>query len=169
MKRIQAVLHKAQTSPFYLWMLNQLLWRLIPFNHSHKVTIHAISDTSVNIKLPYRKSNMNHLKGMHACALATLCEYACGIGLMTKLDPKEYRIILKEIKLDYQAQGKTDVFALFDINAEQLQTEILEPLATFGSIVRTYTVQAFDTNQKLVCTGEITWQLKSWDKVKQAQ
>lgn len=166
MKQIQAVLLKARTSPFYLWILNQLLWRLIPFNHSHKVTIHAISETSVTIRLPYRKSNLNHLQGMHACALATLCEYACGIGLMTQLDPNKIRIILKEIKLDYHAQGKTDVFAHFDIDAQQLQSEILEPLANFGTVLRAYTVKAFDTKQKLICTGEITWQLKSWDKVK---
>jgi acyl-coenzyme A thioesterase PaaI-like protein len=168
MKLILSILHKAKTSPYYLWLLNRLLWRLIPFNHSHKVTIHAISDEAITIKLPYRKSNQNHLKGMHACALATLCEYACGIGLMTKLDPKKYRIILKEIKLDYQAQGKTDVFASFDIDAQELEDEILAPLASFGTIVRTYTVKAFDTNQKQICTGEITWQLKSWDKVKHA-
>lgn len=166
MKLIQSILTKAKTSPFYLWVLNHLLWRLIPFNLSHKVTIQSISDTAVVIRLPYRKSNRNHLKGMHACALATLCEYACGIGLMTRLDPKQYRIILKEIKLDYHAQGKSDVFAHFTIDAHQLEREVLIPLATLGTIIKTYTIKALDTNQKLICTGEITWQLKHWDKVK---
>ena len=103
---------------------------------------------------------------MHACALATLCEYACGIGLMTKLDPKQYRIILKEIKLDYHNQGKSDVYADFKMDDQLLETEILTPLATRGTIVKTYTIRAMDIHQKLICTGEITWQLKSWDKVK---
>ena len=166
MKLIQSVLTKAKNSPFYLWVLNHLLWRLIPFNHSHKVCIQSISDTAVTIRLPFRKSNQNHLKGMHACALATLCEYACGIGLMTKLDPKQYRIILKEIKLDYHNQGKSDVYADFKMDDQLLETEILTPLATRGTIVKTYTIRAMDIHQKLICTGEITWQLKSWDKVK---
>jgi len=169
MKLLQSILHKAKFSPFYLWVFNRLLWRLIPYNHSHKITILSISDTAVTVKLPYRKSNQNHLKGMHACALATLCEYACGIGLMTRLDPKLYRIILKEIKLTYHAQGKTDVFANFDIDAQQLDAEILNSLATQGTIDKICIVKAMDKHQKIICTGEITWQLKRWDKVNYKQ
>jgi acyl-coenzyme A thioesterase PaaI-like protein len=166
MKLIQSILLKAQSSSFYLWLLNRLLWRLIPFNHSHKVSIHKISDEQVIIKLPYKRSNQNHLKGMHACALATLCEYACGIGLMTKLDPKNYRIILKEIKLDYLAQAKSDVFAAFTIDDITLQNEVIKPLSETGVIVKTYTIEAFDKSNKAICTGQITWQLKKWDMVR---
>jgi acyl-coenzyme A thioesterase PaaI-like protein len=166
MKLIQSILLKAQSSSFYLWLLNRLLWRLIPFNHSHKVSIYKISEEQVTIKLPYKRSNQNHLKGMHACALATLCEYACGIGLMTKLDPKNYRIILKEIKLDYLAQAKSDVFAAFTIDDITLQNEVIKPLSETGVIVKTYTIEAFDKNSKAICTGQITWQLKKWDMVR---
>jgi acyl-coenzyme A thioesterase PaaI-like protein len=166
MKQLLIIANKAKKSSFYLWLLNQVLWRVIPFNRNHKVTIEALSDTQVSILLPYRKSNQNHLKGMHACALATLCEYACGIGLMTRLDAKQYRIILKEINLNYQAQAKSDVRALFEIDPNRLEQEIILPLQQTGLTTQTYTVQAFDTNQKLICTGEVTWQLKRWDKVK---
>ncbi|MES2778604.1 MAG: DUF4442 domain-containing protein [Bacteroidota bacterium] len=166
MKQLFTIAHKAKTSSFYLWLLNQVLWRVIPFNRSHKVTIELLSDTRVAILLPYKKSNQNHLKGMHACALATLCEYACGIGLMTTLDPKQYRIILKDIKLSYHAQAKSNVRASFEITPTQLEQEIILPLQQHGLTTQTYTVQAFDMQQKLICTGEVTWQLKRWDKVK---
>jgi acyl-coenzyme A thioesterase PaaI-like protein len=166
MKRINFILTKARTSSFYLWVLNVLLWRLIPFNKSHKVTIEKLEEDKVTIKLPYRKTNQNHLKGMHACALATLCEYASGIGLMTQLNAEHYRIILKEIKLDFQAQAKSDVFASFELNKPQLQTDIIEPLALSGVIVKTFPIRAYDHNHKTICMAEITWQLKSWEKVK---
>lgn len=166
MKQLLIIANKAKNSSFYLWLLNRVLWRVIPFNRNHQVTIEALSDTEVSILLPYKRSNQNHLKGMHACALATLCEYACGIGLMTRLDPKQYRIILKEIKLNYQAQAKSDVRASFEIDPIRLEQEIIMPLQQAGLTTQTYSVQAFDTNQKLICTGEVTWQLKRWDKVK---
>jgi acyl-coenzyme A thioesterase PaaI-like protein len=166
MKQLLIIANKARTSPFYLWLLNIVLWRVIPFNRSHKVTIESLSDTRVSILLPYKKSNQNHLKGMHACALATLCEYACGIGLMTRLDPSLYRIILKEIKLTYHAQAKSNVRATFEINSTLLEQTIIPPLQQTGLTTQTYTVQAFDIHQKLICTGEVTWQLKRWDKVK---
>lgn len=168
MNLIQSILLKARTSPFYFWLLNHLLWRLIPFNRSHKVKISSVKDTQVRILLPYKKPNLNHLKGMHACALATLCEYACGIGLMTRLDPKQYRIILKGITLDYHAQAKTDVHATFELDEQSLVQEVLVPLHQNGVIVKTYHINAYDTSNKLICTGEITWQLKSWNKVKTA-
>ncbi|MES2558126.1 MAG: DUF4442 domain-containing protein [Bacteroidota bacterium] len=166
MKQLFTIANKAKHSSFYLWLLNVVLWRVIPFNRVHKVTIESLSDTQVSILLPYKKSNQNHLKGMHACALATLCEYACGIGLMTTLDPKQYRIILKDIKLSYHAQAKSDVRASFEITPSRLEQEILLPLQQTGLTTQTYTVQAFDTNKKLMCTGEVTWQLKRWDKVR---
>jgi acyl-coenzyme A thioesterase PaaI-like protein len=166
MKLIQSILHKAKTSAFYLWLLNNLLWRLIPFNRSHKVLIHSLSDEHVMIRLPYRKANQNHLKGMHACALATLCEYACGIGLMTRIDPKHYRIILKEIKMDYLMQAKTDVFARFEVNDSFLEKEIYLPLNSKGSVIKLFPITAYDSLGKEICKGEITWQLKRWDQVK---
>lgn len=166
MKLIQSILLKAKTSPFHLWLLNHLLWRLIPFNRSHKVKISSVKDEAVKIVLPYKRANLNHLKGMHACALATLCEYACGIGLMTRLDPKQYRIILKGITLDYHAQAKTAVHATFEMDEQSLQEEVINPLNKTGVIIKTYFIHAYDANNKHICTGEITWQLKSWSKVK---
>jgi acyl-coenzyme A thioesterase PaaI-like protein len=166
MKQVQFILSRAKTSPFYLWVLNRLLWRLIPFNGPHKVTIDSISDSAVTIRLPYIRKNQNHLKGMHAFALGTLCEYACGIGLMITLDPKQYRIILKEVKIDYLRQAKGDVFASFGLDPVELEQTILHPLNETGIITKMFEVTATDADGKEICKGEITWQLKSWEKVK---
>lgn len=166
MKLIPYILQRAKTSSFYRWVLNMILWRLIPFNRPHGVSIIFISDTEVNIRLPYRRSNMNHLKGMHAFALGTLCEYACGIGLMITLDPKQYRIILKGVKIDYIRQAKGDVFAHFGLPVSELEQTILAPLRETGSLTRMFPITAYDVLGNEICKGEITWQLKHWEKVK---
>jgi acyl-coenzyme A thioesterase PaaI-like protein len=165
MKRLQSILLKAKSSSFYLWILNHLLWRFIPFNHHHRVTIQSVADNNISVRLPYRKSNQNHLKGMHACALATLCEYACGIGLMTRLDPTLFRIILKEIRVDYLTQARSTVYATFELDEHELEQDIIIPLNEKGSVVKQFSIEAYDSTGKKVCVGEITWQLKRWDRV----
>jgi acyl-coenzyme A thioesterase PaaI-like protein len=166
MKQLLNIAQKAKHSTFYLWLLNKVLWRVIPFNQSHKVCIEELSDTHVLIRLPYQKSNQNHLKGIHACALATLCEYACGIGLMTHLDATAYRIILQDIQLKYHAQGKQDVYARFETTPDFLQQEIITPLEQFGQVSRTFTIEAYTKTQPSICTAQVTWQLKHWTKVR---
>jgi acyl-coenzyme A thioesterase PaaI-like protein len=162
MKSLLSLATKAQTSAFYLWLLNRVLWRVIPFNKTHRVYIEELSTTHVLIRLPYKKTNQNHLKGMHACALATLCEYACGIGLMMHLNPNEVRIILKDIALTYHAQARQDVFARFELNSLVLNTEILETLDKTGVLFRTFSIEAYTNNQPNICTATVTWQLKKW-------
>ncbi|MCU0442296.1 MAG: DUF4442 domain-containing protein [Bacteroidia bacterium] len=164
MKQLLYLASKAKNSSFYLWLLNRVLWRAIPFNKTHKVLIEELSDTHVLIRLPYIKSNKNHVNGMHACALATLCEYACGIGLMMQLDPSLYRILLKDIQLTYHAQGKQDVFARFEMSPQFMNEEVTEPLLTKGQLFKTFSVEAFTRNQPNICTAQVTWQLKKWNK-----
>lgn len=166
MKQLLYLASKAKHSAFYLWLLNRVLWRVIPFNRTHKVFIEELSDSHVLIRLPYIKSNLNHVKGMHACALATLCEYACGIGLMTNLDPSVYRILLKDIQLTYHAQGKQDVYARFETSPDFLNSEIIEPLTENGQLFKTFTVEAFTKTQPNICTAQVTWQLKKWKAAK---
>ncbi len=166
MNKLLSIAQKAKHSRFYLWLLNQVLWRVIPFNHAHKIWIEELSDTTVRIQLPYIRNNQNHLKGMHACALATLCEYACGIGLITRLNPAKFRLILKDIHVDYHTQGKSAVNVVFTLPETLFKQDILEPLQQEGVVLKTFVTEAFDSTQKLICTAQVTWQLKQWDKVK---
>ena len=55
MENLNKLLEKASHSALYLWILNNVLWRMIPFNNPHKFKIVAIGDTDLKIKLPYRK------------------------------------------------------------------------------------------------------------------
>lgn len=166
MKQLLRLAVKAKYSPFYKWLLNQVLWRVIPFNRTHRIRIVSLDDESVCVELPYIRSNQNHLKGLHACALATLSEYACGIGLMTQLDPSRYRIILKDLRMEYHAQGKESLKAHFRITQAWLNEHILNPLTQNGSVTHTFTVSVYNSLHKPVCTAHVTWQLKAWDKVR---
>lgn len=166
MKKLNSLLDKAKSSPFYLWLLNRLLWRMIPFNGPHKFTILAISDQDLRILLPYRRTNLNHIKGIHACALATLCEYTCGLQLMNVLDASAYRIILQKLEMEYVYQAKSAVIASFSLSESQAEELILTPLLLADAVVHTFELTVNDTTGKVICKASVTWQVKPWSKVR---
>lgn len=71
MKRLLQLLQDAERSPIRLWLLNRIVARAIPFNAPHGIRIQRITPFGIQATLPYRRKNLNHLKGLHACSLAT--------------------------------------------------------------------------------------------------
>lgn len=157
---------KAKKSRFRLWLLNKFLHRIIPFNKPHNFEILTIGDEDVKIRLPYRRKNLNHIRGLHACAMATLAEYTTGFMMIRKLDPKIYRIIMKRIEMDYHYQGKSDATCQFTLNAQQVEENILLPLKNFDAITFVGEPKIYDDKKNHLATGKVYWQVKLWDKVR---
>ncbi|MCK5368211.1 MAG: DUF4442 domain-containing protein, partial [Cyclobacteriaceae bacterium] len=102
---ITKIVKKAQGSSIYLKILNIGLNRMVPFNKPHGFKVVEIGDYHLKTMVPYKKSNFNHIKGIHACALATLSEFTTGFLLLTSLDPKKYRLIMQNLSMDYHYQA----------------------------------------------------------------
>lgn len=160
------LIEKSRTSSFYLWLLNRGLSRMIPFNKPHGFEVTEIGEMSVKTRLPYKKSNFNHIKGLHACALATISEFTTGFVLLTQLDPAQFRIILKTLQMEYHYQGKTDVHAEYAISKEWIQKEIYTPLETEESVVVVCEIKTYNAQNDHISTGKVHWQVKSWKKVR---
>ena len=160
------IVDKAKNSAFYRWLLNLGVTRMIPFNKPHGFKILEISDTKIVTMLPYKKLNFNHIKGLHACAMATLSEFTTGFLMISRLDPKKYRIILKTLEMEYHYQGKMDGTGTFELNDEWLQTHVYTPLESADSTVVVCEIKIHDTEGHHLTTGKVHWQVKSWDKVK---
>ncbi len=166
MNKLQRQLQKARSSVWHLWWLNFGLWRMVPFNAPHKIRIISVAENTITMQAKNTRKNQNHIKGVHACLLATLCEYVSGLSLLARLDPKEYRIILKNIGMTYHYQAKTDVTVTFTLTPEWFENEILGPLRSSGKLFKELSVDAFDTAGNHICTGLVNWQIKSWKDVK---
>src|SRR5688500_15361722 len=121
-------IERAKKSKFYLWLLNMGLARMIPFNKPHGFRILEFGDYHIKLHIPYKRKNFNHIKGLHACALATLSEYGTGLLLISTLGFSVYRHIMQLLEMDYHYQGKMDATAHFEISKEWLQENILVPL-----------------------------------------
>jgi len=82
-----------------LKMINPALRRMIPFNRPHRLTITELTAEQVTVRIPWRKSNLNHLKGIHALALSfSLSEADVKFNILDKLDPEGKTDYLCEIK-----------------------------------------------------------------------
>lgn len=166
MDKLNSFIQKAKHSKFYLWLLNVVLLRMVPFNKPHNIRVTHIGDDELTMMAGNIKSNRNHIKGIHACLLATLCEYVSGLSLLVNFSPKEYRIILKNIHMTYHYQAKTAVCVKFKITKEQIQKDIIDPLKTTDAVFREFPVEVYDSQNNHICTGVINWQIKAWKNVK---
>jgi acyl-coenzyme A thioesterase PaaI-like protein len=157
---------RAKSSGFYRWLLNQVFDRMVPFNKPHHFRILEVGDHHVKTYLPYRRRNLNHVKGLHACALATLTELTSGFLLASRLDPKKFRLILKRLEVDYLYQGKMDAVCEFRLSDDKLREAITGPLQTIESTVFVAEVNIFDLKGNQLTAGKVHWQIKEWSKVR---
>ena len=163
---IQKIIGKAKTSTFYLWLLNFGLNRMVPFNRPHGFKIVKLTDESIETKLPFKTLNFNHIRSVHACALATLTEFTTGVFLISKFGANKYRIILRNLQMEYHYQGKTSVIAKFGLSEKEMRERVFIPLENEESVDIICEVKTYDLNNNHISTGNVTWQIKEWAKVK---
>ena len=89
MFNLNGLLKRASKSPTYLKLLNYGLARKIPFNKPHGFKILEVGEEHITTFLPYKKSNLNHIRGLHACALATLSELTTGVVPLATAEPQK--------------------------------------------------------------------------------
>lgn len=163
---ISKFVERAKKSPFHLKLLNIGLSRMVPFNRRHGVKIIEIGDNSLKAAIPYKKFNLNHIKGIHACALATISEFVTGFLLLIKLDSAKYRLIMQKLEMNYHYQARMDAFAYFSLSDSWIKSNILEPLIDEEKVTVECSVKTMDREGNHLSTGIITWQIKKWANVK---
>ena len=160
------LIKKAQRSRFNRWILNLVLNRMIPFNKPHGFKVLEISEQEVKTFIPYKRRNFNHIRGLHATALATLSEFTTGLMLLNVLGTKNYRIILQRLDIEYHYQGKMDATANFKVTEQWLNEKIYRPLEHLDSIILPCPVVIHDIQGNQLTSATIYWQLKPWENVK---
>ncbi len=166
MKNLHKLFVAAKSGGFGLWKLNLILGFGIPFNRPHGIKIIVLADEKVQTFIPFKRKNLNHIKGIHACGLATAAEYATGLLLLNALDPAKYRIIMQSLEMLYHYQGKQDVTATFEFSKKQLDELVVTPLKHTDVIYVKCQVELHDSANNHIATGYTNWQIKNWSKVK---
>jgi len=164
-KRLRALLDRGVTSAASRWIASKLFSHAVPFNQPHGIAIVDLTNTSVKTKLPYRRSNWNHIKGLHACGLATLAEFTTGVALLRQLESENYRLIMRSLALEFVYQGKSDAYCEYDVSSEWVDRTVVQPLTTHDAVTVETRPEVHDTDGNLLCTAKISWQIKPWERV----
>ena len=165
MNNLLPLLHKAKKSRLTLKCLNAALSLGIPFNRVHKFKIKAVEDNAVTCFAPNIRKNHNHLRGMHACGIATVGEFAAGMTLMLKFSPEKYRVIMSQLEVKYHYQGRQDLLARAEISPQLLE-ELLAQLQQQDSVKQAILTEVHDQDRNHVASITTHWQIKPWSKVK---
>jgi acyl-coenzyme A thioesterase PaaI-like protein len=162
---ISGEITRAETSSLHLWILNKLLLHVIPFNRPHGLKVLHISRTHVDVSLPFRIQNQNHVGGLHACALATCAEYSAGLLLLYNFRPDQHRLLLKRLDITFERQARAGVMARCVIEPNQFAL-LNEKLTRDGSTFVSLPVEVRDKQDELVCRLQVDWQIKRWEQVR---
>jgi acyl-coenzyme A thioesterase PaaI-like protein len=166
MQMVSWLLDKAEHSKLALFVLNQAFLRAIPFNRPHGIKITSVKPGELQAGLPYKRKNMNHLRGLHACALATVSEFTSGVLLARHLDPSKYRIIMDNMKVEYHYQGKSSATAVCELDNNTVQEKILDPISQNGAATFEMETKTYDSEKNHLSTATITWHVKPWENVR---
>ncbi len=164
--KLPALLEGARKSPFKLKLLNLFLGRLIPFNRPHGVRILELGKEHVKTCADYRRKNHNHIRGVHACCIATVAEFSSGLLFLSRLNPARYRLIMAHLEIAYHYQAKSAIIAETRLSEQQLKDGILKPLADSASLQFTQATEVYDDRGNHIATARVTWQIKRWDAVR---
>jgi acyl-coenzyme A thioesterase PaaI-like protein len=102
-----------------------LLGRLVPFVGTAKLSIDEISPERVVISIRNRRRVRNHLKGIHAAAMALLAETATGFAVAMHV-PDDKVPVIKSLKIDYVKRAQGDLRAVVELGPEQAERIVSE-------------------------------------------
>lgn len=139
---------------------------MIPFNQPHGLKVIQLDPEATIVQIPYKKKNLNHLKGLHACVLATAAEYCSGLVLFQYLDPKKYRLIMESIDVQYHYQAKMEATAKFGLQKEEVESSLIQVLASGDPAFFVCQIEVHDIAENHICTVRSNWQMKSWKQVR---
>ena len=141
--------------------LDRLMRVALPFNRPHRIRIAAVTEEHVEITLPSRRSNRNHLGGMHACAIATALEFGSGASILLEVGMQDYRIIMSRLEIDYLAKPKGDCLVRAKRNTPDVQglTGVLESEGV-ARIVQPSSL--YDASGEHCAEATVHWHLKAW-------
>jgi acyl-coenzyme A thioesterase PaaI-like protein len=142
--------------------LDRVMRIALPFNRPHKIRLLESGPAGAVVGLPSRRSNKNHLGGMHACAIATALEYCSGLTILMGEDMGGYRIIMSRIEVDYLARPEGDCRATVP---DGVDAKFVAELSDLGVAKTSITAVLHDASGREVARALVHWQLKRWDLI----
>lgn len=150
-----------------VWWLNAVFRRILPFNAPHGIRVKSFADGAVSVRLPARRSNRNHLNGMHACAIATACEFCSGLAVLSRFNMKSYRLIMNKLDVEYvRRPARGHCLAMAEVSGD-LSGEIEQMMRTSEDGAARFQMESrlVDSEGNTAAIARVHWHVKPWSEV----
>ena len=140
-----------QTLPAGKWLFSRLLGRFAPYSGSIGANIIKLEPGYALLALRDRRRVRNHLRSIHAIALANLGELTSGLAVMSTL-PNGIRGIITGLSMEYLKKARGQLLA---------ESRCDPPSIPDGSDDVTYEVvtEIRDSQEDIVARARVMWRL----------
>jgi acyl-coenzyme A thioesterase PaaI-like protein len=102
-----------------------LLGQVVPMVGAAGLHFEEVSSQRVVVRLRNRRKVQNHIKGVHAAAMALLAETATGFCVGMNL-PDDKLPLIKTLHVDYLKRAQGDMKAVAELSPEQIRMILTE-------------------------------------------
>jgi len=150
---IAASLIQRLPSPLHEPLLSRLFGSQVRFAGTARVRIQRMSRNEVRMSLANRRCVQNHIKGIHAAAMALLAESASGCMVGMNL-PDDKLPPIRTLKVDYLKRAQGNLFATATLSVAQRRS--MQELDR-GQIVVEVTIVDESGEQPIRCEMHWAW------------
>ncbi len=120
---------------------------IVPYTGSIRPLVRSLDNQGCAVVMVDRRCVRNHLRSIHAIALANVAEFSTGLALAYRL-PSNWRMIQTGLEMDYSKKARGNVLAVSKI--EQLDERSPCSLAIVSNLT---------CAGQTVATGRATWRI----------
>ena len=126
--RLMAIVQKTASLPsgIQTFLLSKMFGRVVPMVGTAGIRYEEITAHRVVCTLRNRRRMQNHIKGLHAAAMALLAETATGFVAGVNI-PDDKILLIKSLHVDYKKVAKGDLKAVATLTEAQRQQILNEP------------------------------------------
>jgi uncharacterized protein (TIGR00369 family) len=101
-------------------ILSRMFGRIVPFIGTAGLRFEEVGAERLVVSVRNRRKVHNHIKGVHAAAMALLAETATGFVMAMNV-PDDKLVLLKSMKVDYQQRASGNMRAVATLSREQIE------------------------------------------------
>jgi len=138
------------------FLLSKSFGRVVPFFGTAGIRIEELSHSQVVMTLQNRRKVQNHIRTVHAAAMALLAESATGI-LMGMNVPDDKYMVIKSLHVDFQKKASGAMKAVATLTPEQVRSAQND---AEGEILVPVSVSDASGNEPVACQMLWAWKPK---------
>ncbi|MFO7893428.1 MAG: DUF4442 domain-containing protein [Longimicrobiales bacterium] len=147
--RLRSAWHSLSRLPGGRWLFGRILGLMVPYSGSIRPRVQELEPGRAVVSIRERRRLRNHLRSVHAIALANLGELASGLAMTLAL-PKDTRGIPVRLEIDYHTKARGTITA---------EGRAAPPPAAAEEIDDPATAVLTNEDGEVVAEVKVTWRL----------